>query len=94
MSSVILMAVIKKKLNLFSDLWPFIFSNSLSQPTHVQRTLVQAAVETAIAAGYRHIDTAFSYKNEVDIGKALRSKMDQGIIRREDMFIVSKVRKQ
>ncbi|XP_037538612.1 aldo-keto reductase family 1 member B1 [Nematolebias whitei] len=61
------------------------------KPSHVQRSLVQGAVETAIAAGYRHVDTAFCYKNEVDIGKALRSKMDQGIIRREDMFIVSKL---
>ncbi|KAF7225186.1 aldo-keto reductase family 1 member B1 isoform X1 [Nothobranchius furzeri] len=59
--------------------------------SRLQRTSVQGAVETAIAAGYRHIDTAFSYKNEVDIGKALRSKMDQGIIRREDVFIVSKL---
>uniref|UniRef100_A0A3Q0S8B8 alcohol dehydrogenase (NADP(+)) n=1 Tax=Amphilophus citrinellus TaxID=61819 RepID=A0A3Q0S8B8_AMPCI len=49
------------------------------------------AVETAIAAGCRHIDTAYSYQNEVDIGKALRSKMQQGIIRREDVFIVSKL---
>uniref|UniRef100_A0A667XH07 alcohol dehydrogenase (NADP(+)) n=1 Tax=Myripristis murdjan TaxID=586833 RepID=A0A667XH07_9TELE len=40
---------------------------------------------------YRHIDTARSYRNEVDIGKALRSKMQQGIIRRQDMFIVSKL---
>uniref|UniRef100_A0A1A8LAF4 alcohol dehydrogenase (NADP(+)) n=4 Tax=Nothobranchius TaxID=28779 RepID=A0A1A8LAF4_9TELE len=59
--------------------------------SRLQRTSVQGAVETAIAAGYRHIDTAFSYKNEVDIGKALHSKMDQGIIRREDVFIVSKL---
>ncbi|KAM4734039.1 aldo-keto reductase family 1 member B1 isoform 2-T2 [Anableps anableps] len=56
-----------------------------------QQTPIQGAVEAAIAAGYRHIDTAFSYKNEVEIGKALRSKMEQGIIRREDMFIVSKL---
>ncbi|XP_044212913.1 aldose reductase-related protein 2 [Thunnus albacares] len=55
------------------------------------RTSIQGAVEAAIAAGYRHIDTAYSYCNEVDIGKALRSKMQQGIIRREDMFIVSKL---
>ena len=48
-------------------------------------------METAIAAGYRHIDTAFSYRNEEDIGKALQAKMKQGIIRRQDMFIVSKV---
>ncbi|KAG7231076.1 hypothetical protein INR49_025106, partial [Caranx melampygus] len=55
------------------------------------RPTVQCAVEAAIAAGYRHIDTAYSYKNEVDIGKALCSKMQQGIIRRQDMFIVSKL---
>ncbi|XP_038561048.1 aldo-keto reductase family 1 member B1 isoform X2 [Micropterus salmoides] len=51
----------------------------------------KGAVEAAIAAGYRHIDTAYCYKNEVEIGKALRSKMQQGIIRRQDMFIVSKL---
>ncbi|KAM6925919.1 aldo-keto reductase family 1 member B1 isoform 3-T3 [Lycodopsis pacificus] len=57
---------------------------------HLPRTSVQGAVEAAIAAGYRHIDTAHNYKNEVDIGKALRSKIQQGVIRRQDMFIVSK----
>ncbi|XP_051239270.1 aldo-keto reductase family 1 member B1 [Dicentrarchus labrax] len=59
--------------------------------SHLLRTSTQGAVETAIAAGYRHIDTAYSYSNEVDIGKALCSKMQQGIIRRQDMFIVSKL---
>uniref|UniRef100_A0A3B4CVX5 NADP-dependent oxidoreductase domain-containing protein n=1 Tax=Pygocentrus nattereri TaxID=42514 RepID=A0A3B4CVX5_PYGNA len=51
----------------------------------------QGAVETAIAAGYRHLDTAHSYRNEVELGKALRSKIQQGIIRRQDMFVVSKL---
>lgn len=58
---------------------------------HLPPTSVQGAVETAIAAGYRHIDTAYCYGNEADIGKALRSKMQQGIIKRQDMFIVSKL---
>ncbi|KAK0132237.1 Aldo-keto reductase family 1 member B15 [Merluccius polli] len=52
---------------------------------------VQGAVEAAIAAGYRHIDTAYFYQNEADIGRALRAKIQQGIIRREDMFITSKL---
>ncbi|XP_056908418.1 aldo-keto reductase family 1 member B1 isoform X2 [Takifugu flavidus] len=30
-------------------------------------------------------------KNEADVGKALKSKMKQGVIRRQDMFIVSKL---
>ncbi|XP_030645962.1 aldo-keto reductase family 1 member B7-like [Chanos chanos] len=51
----------------------------------------QAATEAAIAAGYRHLDTAFIYKNEVEIGRAIRAKIQQGIIRREDMFVVSKL---
>ncbi|XP_048828322.1 aldo-keto reductase family 1 member B7 [Brienomyrus brachyistius] len=53
--------------------------------------MFQAAVEAAIAAGYRHLDTAYSYRNEVEVGRALRAKMEQGIIRREDVFIVSKL---
>uniref|UniRef100_A0A8C9ZDE3 Zgc:56622 n=1 Tax=Sander lucioperca TaxID=283035 RepID=A0A8C9ZDE3_SANLU len=61
------------------------------KPSNLPRFSVQGAVEAAIAAGYRHIDTAYSYNNEVDIGKALCSKTKQGIIRRQDMFIVSKV---
>ncbi|XP_061833720.1 aldo-keto reductase family 1 member B1 [Nerophis lumbriciformis] len=60
------------------------------KPSHLPWTSVQYAVEAAIAAGYRHIDTACCYGNQVDIGKALHSKMQQGIIRRQDMFIVSK----
>ncbi|KAK5609250.1 hypothetical protein CRENBAI_014106 [Crenichthys baileyi] len=67
------------------------FSSDLLKIRSFQQTSIQGAVEAAIAAGYRHIDTAYSYKNEVEIGKALRSKMKQGIIRREDMFIVSKL---
>ncbi|KAM9377726.1 aldo-keto reductase family 1 member B1 isoform 1-T1 [Pholidichthys leucotaenia] len=61
------------------------------KPPHLPPSSVQGAVETAIAAGYRHIDTAYKYKNETYIGRALRSKIQQGIIRREDMFIVSKL---
>lgn len=59
--------------------------------TGCSSAMFQGAVEAAIAAGYRHIDTAYSYRNEVEIGKALRSKMQQGIIRRQDMYIVSKL---
>lgn len=47
----------------------------------------QSAVEQAIDAGYRLIDTAMIYKNEVGVGKALASKD----LPREDLFITTKV---
>lgn len=42
-------------------------------------------VETAIKAGYSHIDTAEGYHNEAGIGKALKNH------NREELFITSKV---
>lgn len=45
------------------------------------------AVRAALRAGYRHIDTAAAYKNEADVGRAVR---DSGIPR-EELFITSKL---
>ncbi|XP_030646004.1 aldose reductase-related protein 2-like [Chanos chanos] len=49
------------------------------------------AVEAAIDAGYRHIDTAFAYRCETEVGKAINAKIQQGVIRREDIFVVTKL---
>ena len=45
------------------------------------------AVEWALEAGYRHIDTASIYKNEEGVGEGLRNAG----ISREEQFVVSKV---
>lgn len=50
----------------------------------------QAAVKHALAVGYRHIDTASVYRNEEDIAAALKASG----IRREDVFITSKLQPQ
>lgn len=45
----------------------------------------------AIDHGIRLIDTAFIYLNENEIGKAIKEKIDEGVIQREDMFVVTKL---
>lgn len=45
-------------------------------------------VAEAIAAGYRHIDTAQAYGNEAGVGRAVR----EAEIARQDLFITSKLR--
>ncbi|KAJ3320845.1 Aldose reductase, partial [Gonapodya sp. JEL0774] len=47
--------------------------------------VVEEAVKVAIEAGYRHIE------NEAEIGAALQSLFDRGVVRREDVFYTSKL---
>ena len=46
-----------------------------------------AAVKNALAAGYRHVDTAQAYGNEAGVGRGLR---ESGVAR-EDVFVTTKV---
>lgn len=45
------------------------------------------AVKSALELGYRHIDTAQMYKNEAEIGQAIR----ESGVNRDDLFITTKV---
>ncbi|MDO9152816.1 MAG: aldo/keto reductase [Paludibacter sp.] len=58
----------------------------LSKPGEVYH-----AVINAINAGYRHIDCAYIYGNEKEIGNALTDAFTNGLVKREDMFITSKL---
>nr|WP_156105795.1 aldo/keto reductase [Halobellus rufus] len=46
-----------------------------------------AAVETALEAGYRHIDTAQAYGNEESVGRGI----ERADVDREDVFLATKV---
>lgn len=39
----------------------------------------------------QHIDTAEQYKNETEIGKGLQELFKSGAIKREDLFVTSKL---
>ncbi|KAK6943011.1 NADP-dependent oxidoreductase domain [Dillenia turbinata] len=53
--------------------------------------LVGNAVAAAIKLGYRHIDCAATYGNEKEIGTVLKKLFDEGVIKREDLWITSKL---
>ena len=61
-------------------------STSGSTPGEVAR-----AVETSLRAGYRNFDFAEHYANEPEIGEALQKCFKEGVVKREDIFVTSKV---
>lgn len=49
------------------------------------------AVKTALSNGVRLIDTASAYGNEEEVGQAIREAIEEGIIQREDVFVITKL---
>lgn len=62
------------------------FGTSLSDRTQTVR-----AVKAAVEVGFRHLDAAERYRNEAEVGAALRELFADGIIRREDVFVTTKL---
>lgn len=49
------------------------------------------SVKAAIESGVRLIDTASSYGNEAEVCQAIREEIDSGTIKREDVFVITKI---
>jgi diketogulonate reductase-like aldo/keto reductase len=48
-------------------------------------------VKDAIDIGYRHFDSAMMYGNDHEVGAAVRAKIADGTVKREELFITNKV---
>lgn len=49
------------------------------------------AVVAAIKAGYRHIDGAWAYTTEREVGEDIKEATAQGLVEREDLLVTTKV---
>lgn len=48
-------------------------------------------VREALRIGYRHIDTAWIYKNEKAVGDGIADAVAEGIVARDDVFVTTKI---
>jgi diketogulonate reductase-like aldo/keto reductase len=49
------------------------------------------AVKTAVEVGFRHLDAAERYRNEAEVGAALKELFADGTVRREELFVTTKL---
>ena len=77
----------KFPLNNGSDEIPALgFGTSLSDNTKTRN-----AVKAAVEVGFRHLDAAERYRNEAEVGAALKELFADGTVRREDLFVTTKL---
>lgn len=62
------------------------FGTSLSD-----RDETRNAVKAAVKIGFRHLDAAERYRNEAEVGAALNELFAEGTVRREDLFVTTKL---
>lgn len=58
---------------------------------HASPSEIANSVREALALGYRHLDCASVYGNEFEIGNTLHEVFESNVIKREELWITSKV---
>ncbi len=53
--------------------------------------MTEQAVAKALSVGFRHFDCAERYRNEEAVGQAIAEAIADGTVRREDLFITTKL---
>lgn len=51
----------------------------------------RTATKAALEAGFRLLDTAERYRTEKEVGEAMRDVLNEGKLKREDLFVVTKL---
>jgi D-xylose reductase len=51
----------------------------------------EETVFQAIKSGYRLFDGACDYGNEVEVGRGINKAINEGLVKREDLFVVTKL---
>jgi D-xylose reductase len=57
----------------------------------ISQDICADAVYNAIKVGYRHLDSACDYGNEVQVGEGIKRAIDAGLCTREDLWVTSKL---
>lgn len=60
-------------------------------PEEVPKSQAKDATKLAIELGFRHIDSAYLYQNEVEVGEAIREMITKGVVTREEIFYTGKL---
>jgi diketogulonate reductase-like aldo/keto reductase len=53
--------------------------------------VTKQATRAALEAGFRHLDCAERYRNEAAVGEAIQDAFKAGTLRREDLFVTTKL---
>ncbi|XP_026957591.1 aldo-keto reductase family 1 member D1 isoform X4 [Sagmatias obliquidens] len=70
---------------------PIIGLGTYSEPRLTPKGTCARSVKIAIDTGYRHIDGAYLYQNEHEVGEAIREKIAEGKVQRQDIFYCGKL---